>query len=122
MLTMMSINEQKLYTYVGEALRNARVAASLTQSQVAEATGLLRTSVTNIEAGRQKAPVHVLFRLCDVLQIEVANLLPSLADVSEEEPERQLATQHLQQIHPRTAAFVDRFESSDTETDDVTTG
>lgn len=52
----MKTNETLLYQKLGQHLRQKREAAKLTQAHVAEGVGVLRTSITNIEAGRQKAP------------------------------------------------------------------
>lgn len=72
----MGINEDLLYQRIGERIREWRCEAKLTQGQLADAVGVLRTSITNIEAGRQKAPLHVLYELCAVLGTEVVDLLP----------------------------------------------
>lgn len=77
----MQIDEELLYQRIGERIKEWRSEAKLTQGQLAEAVGVLRTSITNIEAGRQKAPLHVLYELCTVLGAEVTELLPSRADV-----------------------------------------
>jgi DNA-binding XRE family transcriptional regulator len=71
------ISEQNLYKIVGERLAAKRNQLGITQDAMAEQVGLLRTSITNIEAGRQKAPLHVLFRLCDILSIELSSILPN---------------------------------------------
>jgi len=102
----MDINEQLLYRQLGERIRLKRVNARVTQSQLGEATGLLRTSVTNIEAGRQKAPLHVIYRMCAFLGIEVATVLPEIGVVAEMGNEVVTAPQQLQNTLPRTAAFL----------------
>lgn len=77
----MLIGEDDLYRLIGERLRERREELGLKQSDVAAEVGLRRTSVTNIEAGRQKPPLHVLYGVCIVLDIEPAQLLPSNAEV-----------------------------------------
>ncbi len=72
----MAIDEDGLYSWVGERLKKRRVELQLTQDEIAGKIGILRTSVTNIEAGRQKAPLHVLYGLCEVLDIDIATVLP----------------------------------------------
>lgn len=78
---VMRVNEDMLYQRIGERIRERRTKAKLTQGQLADAIGVLRTSITNIEAGRQKAPLHVLYELCSVLGAEVTDILPSRTDV-----------------------------------------
>lgn len=53
----------------------------MTQAQLAEAVGVLRTSVTNVEAGRQKLPLHLLYKMCITLDVEIASIVPSNEEV-----------------------------------------
>ncbi len=48
----------------------------LTQEKLAKAVGLQRTSMTNIEGGRQPLAVDVFVQLASVLGCEPAELLP----------------------------------------------
>jgi len=48
-----------------------RQAANMTQADVAVALGLERTSVTNIESGKQRAELRHLTKLADHLGLEV---------------------------------------------------
>lgn len=80
------IDEKRLYQVLGERLREARETHSgsrgwLTQADLAKQVGLKRTSITNIEKGVQKVPLHVLLCLCEVLRIQVKDLLPSIDEV-----------------------------------------
>jgi transcriptional regulator with XRE-family HTH domain len=64
------------YVEFGERLREAREKAGLTQQQLAAQAGLQRTSITNIERGRQKVGLHQLVVFAGVLGLEPAALLP----------------------------------------------
>lgn len=80
------IDEGRLYQMLGERLRKLReqqdgARGRMTQAELATKIGLERTSVTNIEKGGQKVPLHVLFRLCEVLKVSVAELLPAISEV-----------------------------------------
>lgn len=46
------------YRMLGVAIREARIKARKTQSELADCVGLTRTSVANIEAGRQRILLH----------------------------------------------------------------
>ncbi len=48
----------------------------LTQAELGGAVGLTRTSITNIERGRQRILVHTLFEIAAELGIEPRDLLP----------------------------------------------
>lgn len=74
----------RFYDEFGRRLRRARLDAELTQEQVATVVGMSRTSVTNIEAGRQQIPLHLLVRLAGAVGVEPADLLPD----NEDEPRR----------------------------------
>lgn len=79
------INEKRLYAALGLRLKRLRESqdgplGKLTQSALAQGVGLERTSITNIERGNQKVPLHVLYRICEVMQISISDLLPPLAE------------------------------------------
>lgn len=87
------IDEKRLYAALGLRLKKLREAQTghlgkLTQSALANEVGLERTSITNIERGNQKVPLHVLYRICEVMQISISDLLPPL---SEAQPQETLA-------------------------------
>jgi transcriptional regulator with XRE-family HTH domain len=66
-----------VYGYVGQAVARFRGDAGLSQAQLAAAIGLTRTSISNIEKGRQKMLVHTLMDIAASLSVPVASLLPS---------------------------------------------
>ena len=65
-----------LYADIGKRIRDARDGLSLTQEELAEKLGMSRTSVTNIERGRQQILVHTLFSIAAALKMQVRQLLP----------------------------------------------
>lgn len=67
----------KVYRLLGQLVRARREALQITQDDLARRVGIGRTSISNIEKGRQRIPVHVLFALADALGVEMANLLPA---------------------------------------------
>lgn len=81
-LSMTDINDVAIYQMVGEQLRRRRIDLGLSQADLGEAVGMLRTSIANIEAGRQRPPLHMLYRLCAALGLEVAEIIPSQKQVS----------------------------------------
>jgi len=60
---------------LGERIRGERIRCKLTQENLAERIHLTRTSITNIEKGRQKLLVHTLVDLADVFGIAPSQLL-----------------------------------------------
>ncbi len=69
--------QQNLYEIVGRRIRDTRKAAKLTQEDLAERVNLTRTSVTNIEKGRQKLLLHTLFDLAAAMKVPVVELMPA---------------------------------------------
>jgi DNA-binding XRE family transcriptional regulator len=66
------------YQAVGRRIREARLAQtpSLTQEGLANLVGLTRTSITNLEQGRQKCLIHTLVDIAYVLRVQPGSLLP----------------------------------------------
>lgn len=65
-----------VYVWISKHLKERRTALKLTQQEVAARTELTRTSLANIEAGRQHPPLHIIYQLCEVLDIEPSDMLP----------------------------------------------
>lgn len=61
----------------GRNLYNARDRKGLTQEKLAQLANLKRTSVTNIEKGRQSISLPALYDLAHALDMEVHDLLPT---------------------------------------------
>jgi transcriptional regulator with XRE-family HTH domain len=76
-------SEQALYEAIGSGIRAARTARKLTQTDLAATVGLTRTSVVNIEKGRQKLLLHTLYAFAAALGMEPVDLLPRVAESSE---------------------------------------
>lgn len=68
--------QRDLYIALGKRIRAVRRGALLTQAQLASILHLSRTSVTNIEKGRQQILVHTLYAIAMGLGVGVSELLP----------------------------------------------
>lgn len=66
----------KFYRAFGTKLRNARKAAGLTQETLADRVKLSRTSITNIELGKQHIPLHMLEAFASAVGVQPCALLP----------------------------------------------
>ena len=66
----------RLYREFGRALRARRKHAGLSQDNVAQRVGMSRTSITNIEQGRQHVSLHVLYELAAAVGTTPEDLLP----------------------------------------------
>jgi transcriptional regulator with XRE-family HTH domain len=66
-----------LYEEIGSGIKAARVKAGLSQEVLGDKVGLTRASISNLEAGRQKVPVHTLYEIASTLAVEIHDLLPT---------------------------------------------
>ncbi len=65
-----------IYREVGANIREIREKKPLKQHELAKLVGLTRTSITNIESGRQKVLVHTLLALAQAMDVSAQRLLP----------------------------------------------
>ena len=81
----MAVDESALYELIGARIRAARErqAPKMSQSSLAKKVRLTRASIVNIEAGRQRSPIHVIWRIAEALGIEPFQLLPRQADLDQ---------------------------------------
>jgi transcriptional regulator with XRE-family HTH domain len=61
---------------VGLRLQRARKERGITQAQLAKRLGLPRPSYANIESGRQRVPLDVVWRAAVVLGVSLTTLVP----------------------------------------------
>lgn len=65
-----------MFEEIGKRIRHAREATSLRSGDLAQRVGLDRSSIVNIEAGRQKVTIDRLYAIADVLDVPIRDLLP----------------------------------------------
>ena len=65
-----------LYKEIGQRIKRQRENKNLSQEELAIKIGLTRTSITNLEAGRQNISLKTLLNISDALNIDARNFLP----------------------------------------------
>jgi transcriptional regulator with XRE-family HTH domain len=65
----------RLFIIIGEKIKKHR--GNLSQEKLAEAIGLSRASIANIETGRQHPPIETLWDIATALKVDPHMLLPS---------------------------------------------
>jgi transcriptional regulator with XRE-family HTH domain len=80
--------DSKLYRVFGSRLRALREEKSVTQEELARRVDLSRTSITNIEKGRQRIMLHQVVELAEALKTDVGALIPTTPPAESEEPLR----------------------------------
>lgn len=71
------VDPAEYYEEVGRLIAEAR-RDRLTQEELAKRVSLTRTSITNIEKGRQRVMLHTLAQIAEVLGVSVSALLPDM--------------------------------------------
>jgi len=67
------------YEEFGRRVRSARMAAGLNQESLGHRVGLERSSISNVEKGRQRVQLHMLLEFAAALSVPTADLLPDAA-------------------------------------------
>ena len=65
-----------LYIEIGSRIRLERNKKHISQAKLAELVGLKRTSIINIEKGRQRFLIHTLYGFAEALGIRPHELIP----------------------------------------------
>jgi transcriptional regulator with XRE-family HTH domain len=71
-------DEKSFYVGVGQNVKDAREKRGFTQEELASQISLSRTSITNIEKGRQKFMLHTLAEIAIALSVPADSLLPEI--------------------------------------------
>lgn len=76
---------EDVYVRIGQRIRELRTARSprVSQARLANDVGLSRVSMANIERGRHRVQVHVLYAIARVLSVSVTELLPTAHTASQ---------------------------------------
>ncbi|MHA7146735.1 helix-turn-helix domain-containing protein [Arthrobacter sp. TmT3-37] len=69
------VEQQGLIRGIGQRLRAARRARGLSLDDVARAAGLHKTYLSKIELGHREVPAMTLFRICQVLDADIAAVI-----------------------------------------------
>ena len=78
------------YLAVGKRIRIIRRKCNLTQEDLGRSVSLTRTSITNIERGRQKLLLHTLADIAKTLGVSCGELLPAAPTNADEQLDRAL--------------------------------
>lgn len=68
---------EKFYSDLGENIKELRQKKGYSQEDLAIFLNLTRTSVVNIEKGRQRPPIHTLSEIASFLNVHIYDLFPS---------------------------------------------
>lgn len=103
--------EEQLFQYIGQRLRERRQAIDVTQADLAQRLGILRSSLANIESGRQRVPLITLYRLCFELNSDLTSMLPSVDTIVP----RNTIVVTPESAPPKTLAIINRLLDNSSE-------
>ncbi len=66
---------ERIYKIVGYSIKLERKARGMTQTELGNKTGLNRTSISNIELGRQRIMLHDIEKIAETLNVKLTELL-----------------------------------------------
>ncbi|MBN8857005.1 MAG: helix-turn-helix transcriptional regulator [Sphingobacteriales bacterium] len=69
--------EQAFYIKLGNNIRDHRLKAGISQEVLGDQLSLTRSSIVNIEKGRQRPLTHTLVEIAQTLRVPLLELLPS---------------------------------------------
>ncbi|WP_018275152.1 helix-turn-helix transcriptional regulator [Teredinibacter turnerae] len=75
------IDESQLRKIIGTRIKELRTKSGKKQLEIATAVDLKRTSITNIEAGKQMITIPVLYRICHELEVNIDDVMPTFDDL-----------------------------------------
>lgn len=67
----------EFYEGFGARIRSARRRVGINQEELGRRVGLNRSSISNVEKGRQRVPAHMIMEFATALDIPPAELLPT---------------------------------------------
>ena len=101
----MVFSRNKFYRLLGRQLATVRRDRKITQDRLAAAVGLSRTSIANVEAGRQALAVHTLVSFASVLGKNPEELIPLM----EEMPPTASSEQKLAKLSQEERMWAKKF-------------
>lgn len=79
-----------LYRALGDRIKGLRKKFGYNQSKFADLLDISRASLVNIEKGRQRPPLHIIYAITDTLQIDIADVLPKKMDLDNKAIEKKI--------------------------------
>lgn len=91
-----------LYSILGARLKQRRIRLGLTQGDLADMVSISRTSIANIEQGRQRLPIHVLIELSISLQSNVSDFIPNSEELLDQSESNSLDEESMKIINEKS--------------------
>lgn len=74
---------EAVYPVFGRKLREIREKRNVPQQELATFSGLTRSSIANIESGKQRVLLHQVLQFAERLGVKVSDLVPSTPELQQ---------------------------------------
>ena len=104
----MPVDAKLLYETVRHRIKDLRTAETdtrLSQDELGQVLGVKRSTIANIESGAQRASLHNVYALCAHYHLELADVLPSVADM-----QRRSARLGYTGIEPGLSSIIEKLK------------
>jgi transcriptional regulator with XRE-family HTH domain len=105
------------YRIFGRRLRELRAERRVPQEELATLVGLTRSSIANIENGKQRVLLHQLLKFAEALRVDVAELLKQPLSTSAQPDIAAAKGAYLARLRTITGSQPSRVETSDEKKD-----
>ena len=78
-------DKKEFYLELGAQIQIARKKANLSQDELSKRVNKSRASIVNIEKARQHPPLHLLWDISEILQVNICNLISNFTPSTEED-------------------------------------
>lgn len=106
---MEDLNEFYLMHEIGRRIALWRREARMSQDDLAAAVGVVRCSITNLEAGRQKSPVTLLYRCAVALKHCPKDLFPTVEEIQSPHSVKVKVAGREVEVSPAVASEIERL-------------
>jgi DNA-binding XRE family transcriptional regulator len=102
------LDTNRLYAIVGDRIRQIREAQTprMSQGDLAKILGLQRTSVTNMELGKQKPTLETLLRVCEHFSLEIDAIVPRIRELTLLQAHSVVVGGKSQEVGAKTASLL----------------
>jgi transcriptional regulator with XRE-family HTH domain len=95
--------EDSLYRLFGNRVRELREEKKVTQEELGRRVELSRTSITNIEKGRQRVLLHQMVEIASALDASPRDLMPGKQEVASNQSLRPDVAKVVEMLKTQTA-------------------
>jgi len=107
------LDASRLNRLLGDRMRQLREAQKpkMSQTQLAQILGLKRTSITNIELGKQKPTLDALYMLCEHFGMPIGDFLPEVVDVTQASSHSVIVGRKTVEVGLKTASVLESLRA-----------